>query len=627
MENIDRILKKVEKPIRYTGGELNSCIKNLDDIDCRIAFCFPDVYEIGMSHLGLKILYDLYNRRSDVYCERVFAPWVDMEKLMREENIKLFSLETKTPLCEFEFVAFTLQYEMSYTNILNMLDLGGVKLKSKDRKDGDPFVFAGGPCAYNSEPIVDFFDFIIMGEGEEVNLEVVDCYLKWKKEKKTRDEFLEMIAEIEGIYVPKFYDAVYNDDGTFKELVRNNEHAKFKIKKRIIKDMDSLTYPEKWIVPYLNVVHDRVMLEMFRGCIRGCRFCQAGYIYRPVREKSKERLEKLAENLIRNTGYEEISLTSLSTSDYRDFFPLAENLIEKFKPQNVNLSLPSLRLDSISLKLLDRISQVRKSGLTFAPEAGTQRLRNVINKGLTEENIMNACNLAFRSGWNTIKLYFMIGLPTETYEDLDGIVDLANKVVDLYYSIPKEERTRGLSVTVSASTFVPKPFTAFQWSGQNNKKHLENITLALKEKQDYLKKHLTNRAVKFNWHEPEISVIEAILAKGDRRLNDVIYHAWEMGAKFDSWGEFFDYNRWIKAFEDLNIDYKYYSERNINLDENLPWDHIDIFVTKEFLKKEYKRALEEKVTLNCRTNCAGCGAAVAGCGVCFEERKKDKNES
>lgn len=620
MENIDRILKKVEKPIRYTGGELNSCIKNLDDIDCRIAFCFPDVYEIGMSHLGLKILYDLYNRRSDVYCERVFAPWVDMEKLMREENIKLFSLETKTPLCEFEFVAFTLQYEMSYTNILNMLDLGGVKLKSKDRKDGDPFVFAGGPCAYNSEPIVDFFDFIIMGEGEEVNLEVVDCYLKWKKEKKTRDEFLEMIAEIEGIYVPKFYDAVYNDDGTFKELVRNNEHAKFKIKKRIIKDMDSLTYPEKWIVPYLNVVHDRVMLEMFRGCIRGCRFCQAGYIYRPVREKSKERLEKLAENLIRNTGYEEISLTSLSTSDYRDFFPLAENLIEKFKPQNVNLSLPSLRLDSISLKLLDRISQVRKSGLTFAPEAGTQRLRNVINKGLTEENIMNACNLAFRSGWNTIKLYFMIGLPTETYEDLDGIVDLANKVVDLYYSIPKEERTRGLSVTVSASTFVPKPFTAFQWSGQNN---IEEI----KEKQDYLKKHLTNRAVKFNWHEPEISVIEAILAKGDRRLNDVIYHAWKMGAKFDSWGEFFDYNRWIKAFEDLNIDYKYYSERNINLDENLPWDHIDIFVTKEFLKKEYKRALEEKVTLNCRTNCAGCGAAVAGCGVCFEERKKDKNES
>lgn len=614
IENIDRILKKVEKPIRYTGGELNSCIKKLDNIDCRIVFCFPDVYEIGMSHLGLRILYDLYNRRDDVYCERAFAPWVDMEAIMREENIKLFSLETKTPLCDFEFVAFTLQYEMSYTNILNMLDLGGVKLRSRERKEGDPFVIAGGPCAYNSEPIVDFFDFIVMGEGEEVNLEVVDCYLKWKKENKTRDEFLEMVAEIEGVYVPKFYDAVYNEDGTFKELVRNNEHAKPKITKRIIKDMDKLTYPEKWIVPYLNVVHDRVMLEMFRGCIRGCRFCQAGYIYRPVREKSKERLEKLAESLVKNTGYEEISLTSLSTSDYRDFFPLAENLIEKFKPKNVNLSLPSLRLDSISLKLLDRISQVRKSGLTFAPEAGTQRLRNVINKGLTEENIMNACNLAFRSGWNTIKLYFMIGLPAETYEDLDGIVDLANKVVDLYYSIPKEERTRGLSVTVSASTFVPKPFTAFQWYGQNS---IEEI----KKKQDYLKKNLTNRVVKFNWHEPEISVIEAILAKGDRRLNDVIYHAWEMGAKFDSWGEFFDYNRWIKACEDLNIDYKYYSERNIGLDENLPWDFMNIFVTKEFLKKEYDNAMQEKVTLNCRANCAGCGAAVAGCGVCFEERK------
>lgn len=614
--NIDRILKKVEKPIRYTGGELNSCVKKLDEnIKCHIAFCFPDVYEIGMSHLGLKILYDLYNRRNDTYCERVFAPWVDMEKLMREENIRLFSLETKTPLDEFDFVAFTLQYEMSYTNILNMLDLGGVNIKSKNRKEGEPFVIAGGPCAYNSEPIADFFDIIIMGEGEEVNLEVVDCYIKWKSENKTRDEFLEMAAQIEGVYVPKFYDAVYNEDGTFKELIKNNSNAKDKIKKRIIKDLDTLTYPEKWIVPYLNVVHDRAMLEIFRGCIRGCRFCQAGYIYRPVREKSKERLEKLAESLIQNTGYEEISLTSLSTSDYTEFFPLAESLIEKFKNKNVNLSLPSLRLDSISLKLLDKVNQVRKSGLTFAPEAGTQRLRNVINKGLTEENIMNACNLAFKSGWNTIKLYFMIGLPTETYEDLDGIVDLANKIVDLYYSIPKEERTKGLSVTVSASTFVPKPFTAFQWCGQNS---IEEI----KKKQDYLKKNLTNRAIKFNWHEPEISVVEAILAKGDRRLSDVIYYAWEMGAKFDSWGEFFNYDRWIKACDDLGIDYKYYSERNMDISENLAWDHINILVTKEFLKREYKNAQEEKVTSNCRANCSGCGAAVAGCGVCFEERKK-----
>ncbi len=612
---LDKILKQVEKPIRYTGGELNSCMKDLKDLRCRIAFCFPDVYEIGMSHLGLKILYDVYNRRKDTYCERVFAPWVDMEEIMRKEEIKLFSLETKTPINEFDFVAFTLQYEMSYTNILNMLDLGGIKVKAADRKEGDPFVMAGGPCAYNAEPITDFIDFFIMGEGEEVNLEVVDCYLKWRKDGKFRDEFLEMVAEIEGVYVPKFYTPVYNEDGTIKEYERNNGHAKRSIKKRIIKDLDTLTYPEKWIVPFLNVVHDRVMLEMFRGCIRGCRFCQAGYIYRPVREKSKERLEKLAESLIRNTGYEEISLTSLSTSDYRDFHPLANSLIEKFKPMNVNLSLPSLRLDSVSLKLLDEINQVRKSGLTFAPEAGTQRLRDVINKGLTEEDIMNACNLAFRNGWNTIKLYFMIGLPTETYEDLDGIVDIANKIVDLYYSIPKEERTKGLTVTVSASTFVPKPFTAFQWCGQNS---IEEI----KAKQDYLKKNLTNRAVKFNWHEPEISVIEAILAKGDRKLNKAIYQAWKLGAKFDSWGEFFDYDRWIKAFGDVGIDYKYYSERQVDLSEKLAWDHINILVSKEFLKTEYEKAMSETVTPNCRQKCAGCGASCVGTGVCFERSEK-----
>ncbi len=612
---LDRILKQVEKPIRYTGGEINMCRKKLDDIKCRVAFCFPDVYEIGMSHLGLKILYDLYNRRSDTYCERVFAPWLDMENIMRKEGIKLFSLETKTSLDKFDFVAFTLQYEMSYTNILNMLDLGGVKVKAKDRKEGDPFVVAGGPCAYNSEPITDFIDFFMLGEGEEMNLEVVDCYLKWKEQNKTREEFLEMVAEIPGIYVPKFYIAEYNEDGTIKGYVKANEHAKDKVTKRIITDMDSITYPEKWIVPYLNVVHDRVMLEMFRGCIRGCRFCQAGYIYRPVREKSKERLEELAESLIRNTGYEEISLTSLSTSDYRDFHPLANSLIEKFKPMNVNLSLPSLRLDSVTLKLLDKMKEVRKSGLTFAPEAGTQRLRDVINKGLTEDDILNACDLAFRSGWNTVKLYFMIGLPTETYEDLDGIVDIANKVVDTYYAIPKAERTRGLSVTVSASTFVPKPFTAFQWCGQDS---IEEI----KEKQDYLKKKLTNHAVKFNWHEPEISVIEAVLAKGDRRLNDVIYNAWKNGAKFDSWGEFFDFERWIRACEKVGIDDKYYAEREMSLDENLAWDHINILVTKNFLKREYNNAMIGKVTPNCRQNCAGCGASAAGCGVCFERGER-----
>ena len=610
---MDKLLKQVEKPIRYTGGEINMCRKKLDNIKCRIAFCFPDVYEIGMSHLGLKILYDLYNRRNDTYCERVFAPWVDMEDLMRKNNLLLFSLETKTPINQFDFVAFTLQYEMSYTNILNMLDLGNVPVYSKDRTETDPFVMAGGPCSYNPEPLADFIDIFVMGEGEEVNIELIELYIKWKEEHLPREKFLEMAAQIEGLYVPKFYEYSYYEDGTIKEIKTTNEYAKPVVKKRIIQDLDTLTYPEKWIVPFLNVVHDRAMLEIFRGCIRGCRFCQAGYIYRPVREKSPEKLKELAESIIQNSGYDEISLTSLSTSDYTNFYQLADELIKEFKPKNVNLSLPSLRIDSISLKLLDEVNNVRKSGLTFAPEAGTQRLRDVINKGLTEENILSACDKAFRKGWNVIKLYFMIGLPTETYEDLQGIVDLANKIVDVYYQVPKEERTRGLSVTVSASTFVPKPFTAFQWCGQND---IETI----KQKQDFLKKNLTNRAVKFNWHEPEISVLEAIIAKGDRRICQSIYEAWKSGCKFDSWGEFFDYDKWMKAFDKTRIDLHYYSQRPIALDETLAWDNIDILVTKDFLKKEYQNAMAEKVTPNCRQKCAGCGAATAGCGVCFEKR-------
>lgn len=608
---IDKFLKQVEKPIRYTGEEVNMCKKNPNDVKFRFAFCFPDVYEIGMSHLGLRILYDLYNRRDDTYCERVFAPWVDMEQIMRDNDIKLFALESKDELTKFDMLGFTLQYEMSYTNILNMLDLAGIPLLAKDRGEDMPLVMAGGPCAYNAEPIADFFDFFVMGEGEEVNMEVTDVYIKCKEAKKSKLEFLEEIAQIEGVYVPVFYDVFYNDDGTIKEYKKNNPNAKDKITKRIIKDLDKLTYPEKWIVPYLNVVHDRIMLEMFRGCIRGCRFCQAGYIYRPVREKSKERLEELAKNLVKNTGYEEISLTSLSTSDYREFHSLADDLISEFKPKNVNLSLPSLRIDSISLKLLDEVNQVRKSGLTFAPEAGTQRLRDVINKGITEENILSACDKAFRSGWNTIKLYFMIGLPTETYEDLQGIVDLANKIVDTYYAVPKNERTKGLSVTVSASTFVPKPFTPFQWCGQND---IETI----KSKQDYLKNNLTNRAVKFNWHEPEISVLEAVVAKGDRRLCKAIKRAFELGCKFDSWGEFFDYEKWMQAFKETGIDPKYYSERQIVLEETLPWDHINILVNKEFFKREYHNAINEKVTPNCRQKCAGCGVAKCGIGVCVE---------
>lgn len=608
---LDSLLKKVEKPVRYTGGEINMCKKDLSKIKSRIAFCFPDVYEIGMSHLGMKILYDIYNREADTYCERVFAPWVDMEKLMRENSVTLFSLETKTPINEFDFVAFTLQYEMSYTNIINMLDLGKVPIWSKDRSENDPIVIAGGPCSYNSEPIADFFDIIIMGEGEEVNIELNRLYIECKETGKSRKEFLQEASKIEGIYVPVFYEVSYNEDKSFKGITSINENAKPVVKKRIIKNLDTLAYPEKWIVPYLNVVHDRVMLEIFRGCIRGCRFCQAGYIYRPVREKSREKVEKLAESLINNTGYEEISLTSLSTSDYREFHPLAQNLITKFKPKNVSISLPSLRTDSISLQLLEEVSNVRKSGFTIAPEAGTQRLRDVINKGLSEEEIINACRFAFKSGWSTIKLYFMIGLPTETYDDLQGIVDLANRIVDTYYEIPKAERAKGLSVTVSASTFVPKPFTAFQWCGQNN---IETI----KEKQEFLKTHLTNRAVRFNWHDPETSVIEAVLAKGDRRMAKSIYKAWKLGQKFDSWGEFFNFENWMQAFQDTGINYRYYAERQMSLDEKLPWEHVDILVTKKFLEREYQNAMEAKVTSNCRQKCAGCGAAVANCGVCFE---------
>lgn len=607
-----KLLKLVEKPIRYTGEEINMCKKDPKKVKFRFAFCFPDVYEIGMSHLGLRILYDLYNRREDTYCERVFAPWVDMEKLMRENDIKLQALETKDEIRNFDMIGFTLQYEMSYTNILNMLELAGISLLAKDRGEDMPFVMAGGPCAYNAEPIADFFDFFVMGEGEEVNLEITDEYIKWKENKGSKKEFLEKIAEIEGVYVPAFYDVSYNEDGTIKSYTKNNEHAKDVVTKRIIKDLDTLTYPEKWLVPYLNVVHDRAMLEMFRGCIRGCRFCQAGYIYRPVREKSKEKLEETAKKIIDNTGYEEISLTSLSTSDYTKFHELADDLIKDFKPRNVNLSLPSLRIDSISLKLLDEVNQVRKSGLTLAPEAGTQRLRDVINKGLTEEDILTACDLSFRSGWNTIKLYFMIGLPTETYDDLQGIVDLANKIVETYYAIPKNERTKGLTVTVSASTFVPKPFTPFQWFGQDD---IETI----KKKQEYLKTHLTNKNVKFNWHEPEISVIEAVLAKGDRRLSKVLLRDHELGAKFDSWGEFFDYDRWIQAFKDCKVDPNYYSQRKIDLNETLPWDHINIMVTKDFFKREYNNALAGKITKNCRTQCAGCGANKFNCGVCFEK--------
>ena len=600
----DRILKKVQKPSRYVGKEFNIVKKDLEGIKVRFAFCFPDVYDVGMSHLGLRILYHTMNKREDTYCERAFAPWPDMEKEMRDNAIPLFSLETKTPLSEFDMIGFTLQYEMSYTNILNMLDLAGLEMLSKDRKESDPLICAGGPCAYNPEPLAEIIDFFIMGEGEEVNNEILECYAKYKDEGLDKKQILRRLADIKGIYVPEFYEVEYNEDGTIKETIAKDGVPEV-IEKRIIENLDDVDYPVDYIVPLGEIVHDRAVLELFRGCIRGCRFCQAGYLYRPVREKSVDNLCALAEQMIDNTGYSEISLSSLSTSDYTQFNDLANRLLDITEERKINLSLPSLRIDSLNLELLEKAQKVRKSGLTVAPEAGTQRLRNVINKGLTEEDILNGASLAFKSGWNNIKLYFMIGLPTETYEDLDGIADLANKVLDEYYKIPKEERARGINVTVSASSFVPKPFTPFEWVPQNS---MEEIIA----KQEYLKEKLKRKGITFNYHQSDISVMEAVFARGDRKLNKVLVNAVKNGCKFDGWGEYYNPKAWAKAFEDAGIEPGFYARRDRGLDEVFPWDFVSVGVSKEFLKREYKNAQEEKVTPNCRQKCAGCGIKECG---------------
>jgi radical SAM family uncharacterized protein len=605
----DGLLKSVEKPSRYTGNEWNSVIKNPKSVDIRFAFCFPDTYEIGMSHLGMKILYHLLNEREDCYCERVFAPWADMEAKMRENNIPLFALETKDEIKSFDFVGFTLQYEMSFTNIINMLDLAGISITSKDRKQTDAFVCAGGPCAYNPEPLSEIVDFFMMGEGEEIINEVMDAYKKWKGTGRSRTEYLEDIAEIEGIYVPSFYEFSYNEDGTIKSFTPLKPQYPVKIKKRIIKDMDKVYFPEKIVVPYTDIVHNRIMLEVFRGCIRGCRFCQAGFIYRPVREKSHERLMELAKKLEESTGYEEISLTSLSTSDYTELEDLTTELLEEMDERKVGLSLPSLRLDSFSLDLMEKAQKVRKSGLTFAPEAGTQRLRDVINKGVTEEDLLNAVSLAFNGGWNGVKLYFMLGLPTETLEDVEGIADLARKVVEVYRDVPKEKKGKGLNVTVSTATFVPKAFTPFQWEPQDS---IKNVS----EKQSFLKDKIRSKQITYNYHENKLSLLEAVFARGDRRIGKVLIKAWELGCKFDGWGEFFKYDVWMKAFEECGIDPYFYATRKRDYDEILPWDHIDIGVSKKFLINESKRAFEGKITPNCRANCGGCGATIFESGIC-----------
>ncbi len=608
----EKLLKKVQKPARYTGNELNSVHKEVSGDMMTFAFCFPDVYEVGMSHLGIKILYHMLNEREDTFCERVFAPWPDMEDLMRENDIPLLSMESHTPINEFDMVGFTLQYEMSYSNVVNMLDMAKIPLKTAERTINDPFICAGGPCAYNGEPIADIIDFFILGEGEEVNHEIMDAYKIWKGTSEDRETFLEAIAKIEGIYVPSFYDVTYNEDNTVKSVTPNRPCAKARVRKRIIKDLDNCYIPEKLVVPFMDVIHDRIMLEIFRGCIRGCRFCQAGYLYRPVRERSVDCLTGVAKECIKNTGYEEMSISSLSTSDYTQLQTLVDKLLEITVDKRINLSLPSLRVDNFSMELMEKVQTVKKSGLTFAPEAGSQRLRDVINKNVLEEDLLRTAGIAFRGGYDRVKLYFMIGLPTETDEDVIEIADLAEKVIGVFYEIPKEERKgRNVTITISTSSFVPKPFTPFQWEGQNSMEELIR-------KQQLLKDSIKSRKINYNYHQSDVSYLEAVFAKGDRRLCDVVISAVKSGCRFDGWGEYFDFEKWLNAFRDNDINPDFYALRKIDHAEVLPWDHIDVGVTKDFIMKEHSLAYEGVTTPSCREKCSGCGAASFKGGVCYE---------
>ncbi len=596
---VERLLCLVEKPARYSGGELGAVIKDAAKADVRFCMCFPDVYEVGMSHLGSKILYSLINARQDSWCERAFAPWVDMEEAMRKEGVPLFSIESRTPLKAFDMLGFTLQYEMSYTNILNMLDLSGIPLRAKDREEDMPVIAFGGPCACNPEPLAPFADLFMIGDGEEVTGEVLDCYAACKREGKGKAYFLRNAAQIEGVYVPKFYTPVYHDDGTFDHM-EVEPGIPQRIRRRVVKDLENTFNITEMIVPYMGIVHDRVMLELFRGCTRGCRFCQAGFLYRPVRERSVEKLKELARALVDHTGYEEMSLSSLSSGDYPCLAELIEELIAMFKNEKVALSLPSLRIDSFAKKYADELSSGKKTGLTFAPEAGTQCLRDVINKGVTEEDLIRSVTDAFESGWSGVKLYFMIGLPTETDEDLDGIADLAAKVRSAYFSVPKERRAKGLRITVSASAFVPKPCTPFQYVPQCTVE-------AFRAKQRYLRAKLKEvKGVEFNYHDSELSSLEAAFARGDRRLAEVLEIAFQKGRRFDSWNDCFDYESWQKAFEEAGVDLAFYAYRQRPLDEKWPWGHIDTRVKEEYLQNEYKKALCAERTKDCRKGCNGC---------------------
>ena len=613
----DEILLSIQQPARYIGGEINSVCKDPSSVDVRFAMCFPDVYDIGMSHLGIQILYDMLNKMPDVYCERVYSPWTDLDAIMREKHIPLFAIESQDPVKDFDILGITLQYEMCYTNILQILDLSGIPLHGSDRTWDDPIVIGGGPCAYNPEPIAEFFDLFYIGEGETAYRQLIDIYKDSRKNGESRETFLKRAAGVPGIYVPSLYEPEYHEDGTLKAFRPTCPEAPEKVVKQLVRDMTEAVYPEKPLVPFIKVTQDRVVLEIMRGCIRGCRFCQAGMIYRPVREKNVERLKDLAYKMLKNTGHEEISLSSLSSSDYRSLEELVRFLIEEFHGKGVNVSLPSLRIDAFSLDVMSKVQDVKKSSLTFAPEAGSQRLRDVINKGLTEEEILQGAADAFKGGWNRVKLYFMLGLPTETVEDMEGIALLSEKIAEEYYEIPKDQRNGKVQVVASTSFFVPKPFTPFQWARMSTKEEFLDKARVVNRK---MKEMLNHKSLKYNWHEADVTVLEGVLARGDRRVAAVIEEAYRNGALYDAWSESFRNGIWMKAFETCGVDIDFYTTRERSLDEQFPWDFIDTGVSKEFLKREWNNAVNGTVTPNCRERCSGCGVRRFGGGVCFEDQ-------